>query len=322
MSEALFTPATTADHLEADWPPEIGHISASGLKMLAACPEQYRRRYLKGEKGRPGAALVWGRADHAAIEANYAPKVASGVDLPTTDVIDVFAAELDQAVEESGGVDEIDWGKDAKGKTGARKAAGETKDRGVLLVTAYREQVCPVFQPEAVEEQFSVTVPAIPVPIIGYLDLVGRDAPAAFTVEDAPQSALKIVDRKTSSRTAKTPNADWRVQAGIYMLHRWLPHEWHLSVKTKEPKIVTPTTEPGLVLKPSPLLKRQIEMQMSHLARQLAFYYVTYGPDETWPGAILHDWRCSFCFWKDDGNPPCEFWHRPQDVARRKNGAT
>ena len=53
----------------AGWPTELRqHLSASSLRMLATCPEQFRRVYLKGERQRPGATLVWGSADHYAHE--------------------------------------------------------------------------------------------------------------------------------------------------------------------------------------------------------------------------------------------------------------
>lgn len=125
-----------------------------------------------------------------------------------------------------------------------------------------------------------------------------------------------MIDRKTVGRTSKTPALDWRMQAGIYQLEkgRWLPHEWHLSVKTKEPKIVTPNQEPGLVLKPSSLVRHQVTMQLEHVVKQIAWCYSTFGPDEAWPGAILHDWRCNFCGWRD----VCSWWNRPADLARRK----
>ena len=317
----VFTPATTADHLEADWPPEIGHISASSIKMAAKCMEQWRRRYIKGEKIPPAGALIQGRADHKAIEANFREKLTTGEDIPVPDVQTIFAEEVDQEIEKAGGAAEIDFGKAVKGKTARRKAAGEMKDSGVALVTEYRVVRAPTFQPIAVEEAFTLTVPGVPVPIIGYLDLVGRQWPSGFYLEGStPEPPLVIRDRKTSNKAVRKPEPENRVQAGTYMLHRWLPHEWDYSVKTKVPKIVTADMDgyEGLVLKPSPGLKRQIEMNLHHLVRKIGFYYSTFGPDETWDGATLHSWACDYCGFR----PTCGWWNRPQDVARRKNGAT
>jgi hypothetical protein len=314
---AEFTPASVAE-MVGDWPAELDHISASMLKTFDRCPEQARRRYIKGEKIAPGAALIQGRADHSAIEHNFREKLVTGTDVSVADVQEVFAAEFDQEIESAGGVTEVDFGKKVgSGKTERRKAGAEMKDSGIRLVTAYREQECPAFQPETIEEVFEFTLPSLPVPITGRIDLVGRTH-EAFTVTGSPEPPLKIIDRKTTGRTAKVPERDWRVQAGIYMLHRWLPHEWHLSVKTKEPKIVTPTTEPGLILKPSPHLKRQLEMKLMMLARQFAFMYVAFGPDNPWDGAILHSFACDYCGFRDGGPEPCAWWHRPSDLARRK----
>jgi hypothetical protein len=45
------------------------------VKTALRCLETYRRRYVRGEKTRPAAALTWGSADHAAHEANFAQKI-------------------------------------------------------------------------------------------------------------------------------------------------------------------------------------------------------------------------------------------------------
>lgn len=309
-----FIPQSVTE-MVADWPKELDHVSASMLKTFDKCPEQARRRYFKGEKIAPGAALIQGRADHTAIEHNFRSKLTTGEDVSVADVQEVFAAEIDREYEDAGGVTEVDFGKKVKGATERKKAGAEMKDSGIQLVTAYRVQECPPFQPETVEEEFSLSVPGIPVPVTGRLDLVGRQH-EAFTVAGSAEPPLVIRDRKTTGRAMKVPERDWRVQAGIYMLHRWLPHEWHLSVKTKTPKIVTPLTPEyeGLVLKPSPHLKRQLEMKLMMLARQLAFFVAAFGPDQPWDGAILHQWACDYCGFRST----CPWWNRPSDLARRK----
>lgn len=290
---------------EYDWPAQIKHLSPSFLKMLAKCPEQARRRYILGERIPPAAAMIQGRADHTAIEYNFRQKVDTFQDVPVADVQEVFAAEIDHEIDEAGGAAEIDFGKTVKGRRERRKAAGEMKDAGVRLVTAYHVQECPRFQPHTVEEEFSLELPGVPVPIEGRLDLVGVPKLPGFIPEGAAQFGPQVIrDRKTTGKTMRTPDSEWRVQAGVYMLHRWIPHEWHLSVKTKEPKIVTPEFEPGLVLKPSPLLKRQIVMQLRHLVSLVGFYFNEYGPDQPWDGAILHQWACDYCGFR----PTCRWW--------------
>src|SRR5262245_12765341 len=88
----------------AGWPDGLRtHLSASSLTMLGRCPEQFRRVYLKGERQRPGAALVWGSADHYAHEQNFAQKIVSHVDIPEGDVALAFAEGFDQKVESEGG---------------------------------------------------------------------------------------------------------------------------------------------------------------------------------------------------------------------------
>lgn len=304
MSEPMFAPLPAAQVAMDSWPAEIEHISASGLKLFAKCPEQYRRRYIKGERIPPDAALLWGRADHTAIEHNFEQKKATYTDLTIAEIKQVFAAEIDAAVDEAGGVSEVDWGKEVKGKGARAKARDDLLYRGEKLVGQYHQEVCPVVQPLEVEESFEVRLPGIPVPIVGRLDLVAEVAGNLTGGFDpnAVTKAVRIIDRKTSGKKVSKPESEWRVQAGIYMLHRWLPHEWHLSVKTKDPYVYR--DEETLLLKPSPLLRRQIGMQLEYLVRQIGYSYITYGPDEPWDGAILHQWACSYCGFR----PTCQWW--------------
>lgn len=312
-----FAPATVeelAHEVTQSWPAELDHLSASSLKMFFKCPEQWRRRYVKGEKIPPAATLIQGRADHTAIEHNFREKIVTGDDVPVDDVAMIFAVEIDKEIEEAGGPGEVDFGAKVKGKTERRKAAAAMKDSGVELVKAYRVQQCPGFEPVAVEEAFELEVPGVPVKITGRLDLVGRPVQHFFGQSEPTRGPEVIRDRKTTGRAMKTPEMEWRVQGGIYMLHRWLPHEWHLSVKTKEPKIITPEVPEyeELVLKPSPLLHRQTTMQLRRLVLGIGFMYVTYGPDEPWDGAILHQWACGYCGYK----PTCPWWRTDYQIAQ------
>jgi hypothetical protein len=52
------------------WPERIEHLSASSIGMFRRCPEQFRHRYILGEKERPGEALLIGSAFHTGLEFN------------------------------------------------------------------------------------------------------------------------------------------------------------------------------------------------------------------------------------------------------------
>ena len=281
-----FTPLTVAEletghAIVSDWvSPMPNHLSASQLAMFQRCPEQWRRRYLLGQKERPGAAMVWGIADHYAHEQNFRQKITSGVDIPKADVEIAFAEGFDQAVERGGGASEIQW--DDK--------PGDVKDQGVVLVGAYHDRVSPHVQPVTVEEKFSVDIPGVPVPVIGYVDLT---------------TASEGIERKTAKRREPKPKPDWVIQGRLYQAVKQLPMEWHLSVKTKTPAVYAPGLgQRDLRL---PLVQATVDstiVLVRTVAQAMLAYLRMYGPDAPWPGGITHPWACDFCGFR----PTCAWW--------------
>jgi hypothetical protein len=299
------------DTFEGLWPENVEHVSASSLKTFAACPEQFRRRYLLGEKQPPGAASLWGRADHAASELNYRQKVETGEDLPVAEVREFFQAQIDVEVEEAGGLNEMEWKADQRSQK--RKVIDDVKVRGAMLTEAYHLEVAPSVQPITVEEKFEVMVDGVPVPIIGYLDLEAKPSERHLAAKGEGEPATtydlhRIIDRKTSGKKVSKPAADWSVQAGIYQLARWLPHEWQISVKTKNPYVIAGgPLEPGpddprLLVKASTARRRWVLNTLRQLMLELGWCYLTFGADEPWPAtrALFHDWRCGYCGYAAD----------------------
>lgn len=265
----------------AVWPAPLGaHLSASQLTMLQRCPEQWRRRYLCGEVERPGAAMVWGAADHYAHEQNFRQKIDSRVDLPVDDVKDAFADGLDRAIERNGGLSEIAWGDDDP---------ADVKDKGVLLVEAYHRQVSPTVQPVQVEQRFEARILGVPVPIVGYIDL---------------ETATAGIERKTAKAKVSTIKPGWRIQGLLYQSVIRKPVDWHVSTKTKTPGVWTPELAPGLRLEPNPAMVNATGRLVRNLATMLLAFYDTFGPDDPWPGAITHDWACQYCGYRKN----CDWW--------------
>lgn len=258
------------------------HLSASSLNLLQRCPENWRRRYVSHERDGKNGALVWGGADHYAHEVNFRQKIESHVDLPVEDVKLAFAEGFDRAVDEGGGMSQVSWGDDD---------AGALKDAGVRMVAAYHEQVSPSVQPVAVEARFEVAIPGLPVPVIGYIDVETEDS---------------SIERKTAKAKTVVVKPGWRIQGLLYQLSNPNPIDWHVSVKTKTPSIYTPAIEPGLRLVDSraDLTQRLV----LNLATQLVSLLDTYGPDEPWPGAITHDWSCSYCPFGPRADNSCSWW--------------
>lgn len=269
------------------------YVSPSQIKMASRCLEQYRRRYVLGDKDRPAGALIWGGADHFAVEQNYREKIVTHKDLPVDDVKMMFAVELDKEVEKSGGPTEVEWKAGAGVYTGddARKAHADVKDAGVRLVGQYQDIVAPIVQPTQVEEEFTIEVPGVPVKIKGHIDVQGL-----IGLGFGPP-VERILERKTSGRNQV--NNEWHIQRKIYQLVKALPLEFQLSLKYKDPKVIYHqyVYEPGdaeLTIK-----------QLQGILGLIASCYRIYGPDNPWPATGFGGFSdtCGFCGFK----PTCSF---------------
>jgi hypothetical protein len=269
------------------WPPELReHLSASSLRMLATCPEQFRRVYVKGERQRPGAALVWGSADHYAHEQNFAQKIDSHSDISVGDVELAFAEGFDRSIASNGGEDEVDWGEDKP---------GDLKDRGVRLAATYHQQVSPRVQPTAVEKPVALEL-GLAVPVVGRLDI---------------ETDETVIEGKTATAKKQKPEPQWRLQGTLYQLATGKPLEWHVKTKTKIPAVYTPAEEPGLRFVASRLLLDATVERTRRLVASMLALYAAYGPDGPWPtGAPDYGWACDYCGFR----PTCAWW-RDEPVA-------
>jgi hypothetical protein len=269
------------------WPPELReHLSASSLRMLATCPEQFRRVYVRGERQRPGAALVWGSADHYAHEQNFAQKIDSHEDIPQADIELAFAEGFDRSIASNGGEEEVDWGEDRP---------GDLKDRGVRLAATYHEQVSPRVQPVAVEKPVALEL-GLAVPVVGRLDI---------------ETDETVIEGKTATAKKAKPEPQWRLQGALYQLATGKPLEWHVKTKTKVPAVYTPAEEPGLRFVASRLLLDATIERTHRLVASMLALYAAYGPDGPWPtGAPDYGWACDYCGFR----PDCAWW-RDDPVA-------
>lgn len=279
-----FTPRTLED-LQHTFPPDIEHLSATGMKVALRCSEQYRRIYVKGMRKAPSLALAAGRADHKAIETSMRQKIESGEDLPSSEVEQVFLEDIEGTVAEAGGIKELEGSPDTKEWDRARL-------QGMDGVRKYNDLAAPGLTPIEVEEPFSLIVPHVPVPLIGYLDLV------AF----GNGGKLRIIDRKRSGRAPSRLAPDWRFQASVYQLYRPLRHDWHVTVANK--RSVT-TSLQNDVLSLDPIDQEVTAQQVAMIAAQIGFLYQRYGPDDPWPASgVTHPWACDFCGFR----PECWAW--------------
>lgn len=205
------------------------HLSYTQLNMLLRCGEQYRRRYLEGERVPPGSAGALGKSFHLAQESNYRQKITSKRDLPVKAVTAAFSDAFD--VESK----DVLWTPE-EAEAGIAKVKGELKDEGVKLVEVYHTEVAPAVQPESCEEIIPVALDGFPYDLKCVVDLV-----------DDKQI---VHDSKTRARSPTAEEADKSMQLTAYALAYRVSRkeqerglQLDVAVRNKTPKIVTLPTK-------------------------------------------------------------------------------
>lgn len=258
---------------QTPWALEVEHLSASSLGMLQRCPEQFRQRYILGRKMRPGVGLVLGSACHTTNEHNFAQKIKSGVDVPAGEMASFFNDQAwPDTVAKNGGEDEILW---------KERDANATRTVGEGMVLLYHAQVSPRIQPEATEQRFSMAIPGVPVPLIGYVDL---------TVVDGP-----VVDLKTSGKKVKSIQGKWETQNRVYKLFTGRTVDWHILASTKTPSVTTPLEEPALRSEHSFDQDAETVKNVQRLAWLANALLSHFGPDDPWPTTGVFNEHCGWC---------------------------
>ncbi len=148
---------------------ESTHVSFSQLSMILKCGEQYRRRYLLGEKIPPSGAQSRGWCGHKANEYNFRQKIESALDLPSEEVIQIFIDEWEKEKFN------ISFSADELQDKSASTVLGEFKDSGVALVKLYHKEQSPLVFPKSVEAEFTVEFQGDFPPLVGRIDRINVD---------------------------------------------------------------------------------------------------------------------------------------------------
>ena len=265
----------------------LRHLSASSIGMLMRCPRQFQHRYLRGEKERPGEAIVLGSMFHETLEWNYVQKIKSHVDQPISDALQyLYDVAVPKVIEENGGADNIQW--DDK-----PEACVSDAER---ITSAYYRHVVPRIQPTATEQKFTIEVPGVEVPIIGYIDV---------------QEEERTLDTKTGRQASRKVKPSWQLQGRMYAFATQKPTEYHSISRAKTPTIVTAVESADMIV-PVPTEQQMGEFtKLVNVAADLLRHFMgTYGVDDEWPtwGAIPDFSRnilpCDFCGWRQG----CPAW--------------
>lgn len=166
----------------------LDHLSYSSINTYLLCGRAWRRRYIDKEQTPTSSALVLGSAFHNAIEA-----AVQGADLESQ-----FQQSWLWQLERN---PDVDWGQDTQSSV---KATGErmVKSKSVQdLLGRLRENFDG--DPEKIEKRVELRVPGVPVPIIGYIDLITKDGVPG--------------DFKTAARMWRDGKADEELQPLFYL---------------------------------------------------------------------------------------------------------
>jgi len=162
---------------------EIDHLSYSSISMYLACPESWRRKYIAKEPTVSSPALVFGSAIHATVE-QY---VQVGGDL-----LSIWSEKWAGQVESE---TNVLWG---------MESPEESFNKGVKLLSDQSVvDTLKAIKPRSIEMKVELKVPGVPIPILGYIDLIAEDG--------------VVCDFKTSSKSWTPSRAKDELQPIYYM---------------------------------------------------------------------------------------------------------
>jgi hypothetical protein len=199
----------------------IEHLSYSSISSYLLCPRAWFLHYIQKVQTPTATALVFGSAFHNTIE-QYLTNVAQGnmAESPA----ELWGAKWTAQIEREPNVAwELETPEGLRDE-GARLLASKPIAEGIQRVAANFDD------PEKLEKRVNLQVPGVPVPIIGYIDVITADGiPGDF---------------KTSARAWTQDKADEQQQSLFYLaaLNQagyptpgWL-FRHYVAVKTQRPQ--------------------------------------------------------------------------------------
>ena len=195
---------------------EINHLSYSSITVYLDCPENWRRKYIAKEPTQSSPALVFGSAFHGTIE-----KLVVNPDL---EPLSMWGEAWGKALEGQ----QVFWGSDTPDEIyndGVRMFSDRALLEEVYKIKPGKDESGP-----KIERKVELRVPGVPVPVIGYIDVILEDGtPADFKTSARSWSDDKAQDSLQSlfylaALNQSGVNINWKFQHIIF-------------VKTKVPKV-------------------------------------------------------------------------------------
>lgn len=195
---------------------EINHLSYSSITAYLDCPENWRRKYIAKEPTQSSPALVFGSAFHGTIE-----KLVVNPDL---EPLSMWKEAWGKALEGQ----HVFWGIDTPDEIyndGVRMFSDKALLEEVRKIKPGKDA-----HGSKIERKVELRVPGVPVPVIGYIDVILEDGTPA--------------DFKTSARSWSDDKAQDSLQSLFYLAalnQAGMDINWKFQhivfVKTKTPKV-------------------------------------------------------------------------------------
>jgi hypothetical protein len=205
---------------------ELLHLSYSSINLYLTCPENFRRKYLIGESTPSTPALLTGSAFHNTIERYIATKETIEAIPDDLTLSNLWHTAWGEQIEKN---TDVDWGADTP---------EEHYNEGIrILSTAEVQDLADSLTPASdesglwIERKMELWVPGVPIPIVGYIDIVTDDGVPG--------------DFKTSKYQWSTDKAESEMQPLFYLASLnqagvevpGLRFRHYIVTKAKQPKV-------------------------------------------------------------------------------------
>ena len=203
------------------------YLSYSSINLFLTCGEHWRRKYLLNQPQPSTPALIFGSAVHGTIEELIRWKATNHLDGTGMTQNDVWPMVWEQKIREEG--DRVEWGADTPEfhfNEGVRLLGSPDVQQMVDGIRPLMDSNGPW-----IERKIELRVPGVPIPIIGYIDLVAADGVPC--------------DFKTSATRWTQDKAQGEIQplfylAGLHQMGRSVPgmrFRHYVMTKTKKPEV-------------------------------------------------------------------------------------
>lgn len=197
----------------------IEHLSYSSISTWLMCPRSWKFRYIEKIPVPTSPALIFGSAVHAVVEAYVVDR--------SIPMVELWPTAWSKQMSENEG--RITWGNDtpeALHNDGIRLLSAADIVKAVDGI-----QVATDTQGTVIERKIELRVPEVPIPIIGYIDLIDTDG----IPHDIKTSSKSWGADKAKSETQPLFYLAALIQAGV--LTHQLRFRHVVFVKTKTPQV-------------------------------------------------------------------------------------